>query len=852
MKNSILSWLFFISVSGLLSSQTNIPLDSKWVMHQVGQEQNYPAEVPGTVHTDLLANGIIEDPFYRINEHGLQWIDKESWVYETTFRLSQDIINKDHIALVFEGLDTYAHIFFNDSLMLSTDNMFREYRIDIKPLAKRQSNTLKIRFDSPIMRGIEQFDKTTHNVTVSANDQAELGEVPDGKRVSAFVRKPGYHFGWDWGPRLVTSGIWRPISIHAWSNIQIDNVHFEQQSVEEVAHFHAKTTVISDISDHEAEAVIVIDDTAVHRQPINISFGKNTITIPFEIRDPKLWWPNGLGDQHLYEAEIRILSGEHVVDYSDRIGIRTVDLVMENDSIGMSFQFDVNGHPTFMKGTNYIPQDVFLPRVKEDDYRRVLQAAKDANMNMIRVWGGGIYENDIFYDLCDSLGLLVWQDFMFACSLYPGDEAFLKSIALEAEDNVKRLRNHTSIALWCGNNEVMSAWQNWGWEDIAIKEQGKEAAAALWKAYDDIFHDVLAKAVAINDPTRAYWPSSPGSGFGLKKSFERGDMHYWGVWWGKEPFANYYTQMPRFMSEFGFQSFPDIHTVNRYSIPEDHDIFSEVMQSHQRSSIGNGTIEEYMLRHYKQPKDFESFLYVSHLLQANGIRMGVEAHRQNRDRCMGSLYWQINDCWPVASWSGIDYYGRWKAMHYRLKEGFAPVATFIHPDAEELIVGVANDRLTQSEATLRIRIIRFDGNVLYEWEEDMTLDANSYAIKYKRAMPNLNGQNNVSVVAEILNKQKLVSRDIHYLKTFKELEFLSPQLSYEVKVVQNAFEVTLTTDVLAKDVYISTPLPGNFSDNYFDMLPGETKIVRFPLSSSRSISEFKQGLSIRTLDTAFE
>ena len=336
-------------------------------------------------------------------------------------------------------------------------------------------------------------------------------------------------------------------------------------------------------------------------------------------------------------------------------------------------------------------------------------------MNMVRVWGGGIYEEDIFYDLCDKYGLLVWQDFMFACAMYPGDEEFLNSVKEEAIYNVKRIRTHPSLALWCGNNEVLSAWENWGWKKSVINDQSQEIADKIYTSYDDLFHNILPNVIENFDRNTAYWPSSPGSSFGKKESFTSGDAHYWGVWWGKEPFTNYENKIPRFMSEFGFQSFPDFSSVLKYTNDSDHNIYSDVMKSHQRSSIGNETIEEYMLREYNKPNSFKNFLYVSQLLQAEGISMGMEAHRRNRDICMGSLYWQLNDCWPVASWSSIDYYGKWKALHYKTRESFATNLISLHKKIDEFDIYYVTDSLVESNLTLNLDMIDFKGNLIKSW-----------------------------------------------------------------------------------------------------------------------------------------
>jgi len=542
------------------------------------------------------------------------------------------------------------------------------------------------------------------------------------------------------------------------------------------------------------------------------------------------------------------------VQKDTRIGIRTLELVREKDNDGTSFYFKLNGHPVFMKGANYIPNDVFLPRVTDENYRTVVETAKNSNNNMLRVWGGGIYENDIFYDLCDENGILVWQDFMFACAMFPNDSAFLENVRQEAIDNVKRLRNHPSIALWCGNNEILTAWNNWGWKDEAEK-QGPDVPDKVWQAYVDIFHKTLPDVVKELDPQRAYWGSSPSSGLGVQADLVNGDEHYWGVWWGKEPFTTYATHLARFMSEYGFQSFPEIATVRKYAEPEDYDIYSEVMKSHQRSSIGNGTIEHYMLHEYKHPKDFESFLYVNHVLQAEGIKFALEGHRRAMPYCMGSLYWQINDCWPVASWSSTDYYQKWKALQYYVKKGFNPVLVSPHEDELKLKVGIVNDRLEPINAELRMQLLDFDGKMIWEEASLVEIPANSsddyfdvnkseFRYKYRKEIAH------AVLATELLENGKIISNNYYYFLPFKQLKLPAPAIEHSIVKTDDGFDIEISTDKLAKNVYLQIGNEeGFFSDNYFDLLPHEKATVH--LKTDISEKQLNEVLSIRTLIDAF-
>ncbi|MBL7969903.1 MAG: glycoside hydrolase family 2 protein [Prolixibacteraceae bacterium] len=827
-------------------------INDGWTFRQADTEEWLPATVPGSVHTDLLKNGKIEDPYYRLNEHKVQWIDKVNWEYKTTLNISKDVLRRDRIALDFKGLDTYADVFVNDTLVLSADNMFREWIVDVKPRLKEGANELRILFRSPIVEGIKKYDAHPYVIPVSANDLAEIGQVEGNKMVSVYTRKAGYHFGWDWGPRLVSSGLWRPVYLTSWDDTRIENLHLKQNSVSEK---EATLTAIFEIEGNEEnQAVITIenDGKELARTDIQLVKGISTYPVDFKIENPKLWWTNGLGEAHLYNLKGKLLIGKRVTEKSERIGIRTLELVRDKDEKGTSFYFRLNGVPVFMKGANYIPNDVFPARVTEEMYQKVIRTSKISNFNMLRVWGGGIYENDRFYELCDEAGILVWQDFMFACAMFPGDEAFLNNIKQEATDNIKRLRNHPSIAMWCGNNEILAAWFGWGWGK-AEEAKSKENAAKIWKSYTDIFHHVLPDAVAANDPDRAYWASSPSSGTGIPADLANGDEHYWGVWWGKEPFKNYATHLARFMSEYGFQSFPELKTVKQYAAPEDYDIFSEVMKSHQRSSIGNGTIEYYMLQDYKKPKDFASFLYVNHVLQAEGIKFALEGHRRAAPYCMGSLYWQINDCWPVASWSSTDYYQRWKALQYFAKKGFEPVLVSPYKDKDSLKVDIINDHLTEIKGQLIVKVLDFEGKEIRKETRDVTVPANSSDTFFAAGASDFLKKietNKQFLAVELLENGKTMSSNTLFFKPIKDMLLPKPEVKYEITPADNGFEITLSTDKLAKNLFMTIgDEEGFFEDNYFDLIPGNA--VKIKLETKISGEKLQEVFAIQTLDGTY-
>ena len=846
--------LLFVFLLYNCSNQNNetVEISENWTFKNNVDSLWLEASVPGDVHMDLLKNGLIEDPFYRLNEHDLQWIDKTDWEYKTEFDLSKKDINSHSLSLDFHGIDTYSSIYLNDSLIATTDNMFIGKTVDIKNFAKLGKNKLYVKLYSPINKGVKLHDSLGYDISsFNANDLAEIGKVEGNKRVSVFTRKAPYHYGWDWGPRLVTSGIWQPINIKKWNYFNIEDLYIKQKTLDESASLVAEIELESYLEIDEMISEIYVDNQKVSTDLIYINKGANKIEIPFTIKDYELWWPNGMGDQNMYEIKVKLQSNNNFVTTSKRIGLREINLVTSEDSIGNNFYFEVNKKPVFMKGVNYIPQDIFLNRVSDDKYEELLNSAVDANMNMIRVWGGGIYENEIFYNLCDEKGLLVWQDFMFACAMYPGDEEFLKSVEQEAEFNVKRLRGHPSIALWCGNNEVRSAWKNWGWEKDVIENQSPEIANEISKAYDDVFHKILPKVVNNLDSSTAYWPSSPGSTFsGGTESYTSGDAHYWGVWWGKENFESYNQKVPRFMSEFGFQSFPEFSSIDKYTNESDYSIYSDVMKSHQRSSIGNKTIEDYMLRYYNKPKSFKGYLYVSQILQAYGVSMGMEAHRRNKGYSMGSLYWQLNDCWPVASWSSIDYFGKWKALHYSTKKAFQPVLISFFKSDSEIELHIISDLLESKEVNLNLKVLSFSGEVLYETNKNYSLQQNSTIKVESLSIDWLNKNfdpNSSLLVASLFSKEIEISNNIYYLTKFKDIKLTKPLIEYEINELINTFEVSLTSKNLVKNVFVDIASSQNFSDNYFDMIPGKEYKISINKEESLTLDDIKRKINFLSL-----
>lgn len=567
--NNKISLLFLFTLFQLAAQAQIVShkLDKGWQFHQQGKTKSYPATVPGEVHVDLLKNKLIPDPFYRDNEKKVQWVEKENWEYQLNFNVSQAVLNNNNIELVFDGLDTYADVFLNDKLVLKANNMFRQWKINVKDNLKPKGNSLKVRFYAAQNK-------------VDSIAKANLPFViPDNPRT--YARKAQFHFGWDWGPKLTTAGIWKEVRLEAYQNKAVEKEFIS---------------------------------------PVN------------------------------------------------------VQLIQEPDDKGKSFYFKIDGKPVYMKGANYIPADAFVTRTTKADYRKILTMAKDANMNMIRVWGGGIYENDDFYDLCDSLGLHVWQDFMFAGAMVPGDKAFFDNVREEVKYQVKRLRHHKSIVLWCGNNEVDEAWNRWGWQS-QFKINANDSTK-LWNDYKKLFQDSIPKWLKEVDPSRPYISSSPKLGWGVRESITEGDSHYWGVWWGAEDFEVFENKTGRFVSEYGMQAMPNYESILKFTVPEDRFLFSDVIKAHQKAGNGfqklDGYLKSYMIDSAKINKlSVENYTYLTQCVQYYGFKNMILIHRSKQPYNMGTLLWQLNDCWPVASWSITDYTNRApKAAWYAVKEAY--------------------------------------------------------------------------------------------------------------------------------------------------------------------------------------
>ena len=793
--------------------------------------EGYKTQLPNTALNALFENGAIEDPFYRTNEERLQWLEKKDWVFDKAFDVDEKLLKAEKIDLILRGVDTYAEVYLNDVLIQKTDNAFRTWRLEVKNLLKPKGNVLKFLFSSPLSKE-----------KILADDA--LVDYPDVYNTTrVYTRKPQYQYGWDWGPRFISCGL-QNAELQAWDMLRIEETYVKQVKLtRERADLEAQLTLFS-TADTSATLNITANGKTFSRQ-FYLNKGSNEVNFEFEILYPSFWWSHDLGTPFLYDINLTVENKGILYDEKKtRIGLRTLELVTEKDANGESFFFRLNGFPVFAKGANYIPENVFLERVKHEHHLRTIQSAVDANMNMLRVWGGGVYETDDFYNICDEKGILVWQDFMYACAMYPGDEKFLQNAEIEAVEQVKRLRNHPSIALWCGNNEINEAWHNWGWQPRFNPDQ-KEY---IWNAYKTLFNKILPQAVKENAPHISYWESSPRYGRYNDKSYTEGDNHDWFVWHDERPFEHFEKKVPRFMSEYGFQSFPEWRTIESFTKPEDRELTSEVMLLHQKHPKGNQLIKKYMAQYFKVPKSFKDFVYVSQLLQAEGIGKAIEAQRRAKPFCMGTLYWQLNDVYPVASWSSIDNFGRWKALHHKVKEVYQPILLSPVVDKENFNVHIVNDSLVVG-GNLQIQVYDFTGKNLLVDGRDVVVKTNSSELYYTMPIKNLfadegNAQS-VYILLTLRQEGKAAIERIVYLAPPKDLNLLKMSITKEVTPIVGGFQVKLKTTYLMKSVYLYAHTEGVFDKNYFDILPNREAIVIY--KTAAKFDDFVNSLEVRSL-----
>ena len=802
-------------------------------------------QIPGTVLSGLLAAGKIKDPFYRTNEDATRALFWKDYVFTRTFDVDEELLAQQHIVLVCEGLDTLAEISINGTFLAKTDNMHRTWKFQAKKLLHPGKNEIQIVFRS-VLRFIEDYSYEAHK---------KINYIPCGSmKGNQLLRKAHSMFGWDWGPQTIDAGIFRDIYLQGYSHARIEDIRIHQQHAKNVS---VQTSItLSESVPGQKLCVELSEDGA--DKPLQTKLCKTNAdgvaAVDFVIENPKLWWPNDYGDQPLYIVRTTLLDedGTSLESITRRIGLRTLTISQEKDEWGNEFAFCVNGVKIFTRGGNYIPDDCLYTRITEKKLDYILESCRRAHFNCVRVWGGGYYPSDAFYDLCDEKGLIVWQDLMYACNVYDVTDAFAENCRQETYDNVRRLRHHASLGLWCGNNEIESAWDHWG--------DFQKETPYLRADYIRLFEEVLPKAVQEADGETFYWHSSPSSGgcFDNPDDANRGDTHYWDVWHGQKPFTDYRKYFFRFCSEFGFQSFPCAKTVNSFTLEDDRNIFSRVMESHQKNDAANGKMLYYLSENLRYPKDLTHLLYASQVLQGMAIKYGVDHWRRNRGRCMGTLYWQINDDWPAPSWSSIDYFGRWKALHYMAQKFYAPHAVSMTLEDHRCHVYFSNESFETTEYSLALSIRDLSGNVLETYETK----GNSPAFSaIETAVVDIcsweDQKDDVFLEAVIHTKDQKVLKDVETLVPYKYLNLKNPVISTEAEETNDAFILHISSDCFAPFVALDfDDADVIFSDNFFhltdktvqDIIVKKEDILQGHFENAE---DFRKRLQILSLGTSY-
>ena len=822
-------------MSSIFGSTKNvIKLISGWQAHKSDEQNTLNVNVPGHVQYDMFQAGILPDPFVGKNCELWQDACNSDYIYSLKFNIPSDYFEEEKIELVFDGIDTISEIYLNGKLLGKTDNMFRTHRFSVKEKIKKSENKLEVKIKAPRKSATEIREKYfDSSELLKHNTPVFFGQSP---MIQNFIRKMACAFGWDWGPTLPLSGIWKEVRVEAWSGARVESIFIETKVAEDnkIAEIigYAKFT---DKVENEAAAEINLILPGGEKFTINKNLlpEAQNVSFKFIVENPPLWWPNGLGEQPLCNLTVALKkSGKTCSEISKKIGIRQLNVIVEPDKFGTSFFVRVNGVPIFAKGGNWIPADALTPRLTDADYKRLISDAAKANMNMLRVWGGGYYENDIFYELCDELGILIWHDLMFACIAYPSYKEFLQNVSAEIKDNINRLQTHPSIALWCGNNEV---------EMLVLHYQ--KLPEEIARDYFYLFDEYLRGVVNSLDHSRLYWPSSPHTPFSKNTDEEAGgDTHFWGVWHFGLPFDAYLERYDRFMSEFGYQSFPDIHTVKSFAKDDELELESETMLYHQKNPGGNARIMEDVVKNLGKPKNFRHFLIMSQIFQQKVMKAGVEHWRAHRaeNRCMGTIYWQFNDNWPVVSWSSVDYNGRWKALHYDARKFFAPVLITAAVYENELKVSLVNDFARGISGKIILKLRKYSGEIIFEKTFDTKISpCDSKVVFTENIEKLLDGldKNKCYFTAEFSNeKNEISSTKILHFSTLKDAALENPEIKLEA--LSNN-EIKISAKKFAKCIYLEcADSNAQFSDNYFDLLPGEEKIVKLiPVKSEKTTDE---------------
>lgn len=800
--------LIIVSVNSCkkTTTGTKINLNGNWEVKY--NEQWINADVPGNIHCDLFNNNIIPDPNYASNSDSINWIAEQTWKYRKEVTISNYNFDRNY-ELIFEGIDTYSDIFFNSVKLGSTENMFLRYRFSIPDTLIKEKNLIEVIIYPSIKINQKNADSSKY--------------VMDNKRI--FTRKAQFQSGWDWAPSFESCGIYKNVYINSWVKMKMENVFVNCDKITDSIAYLTAFFEIESQNYYNGSFKVISNNSEFDTifQNIEIFEGKHKYKKEFTIKNPKLWWCNGLGEAKLYDISLQISSNFRILENKLKIGLREINFKRENDKIGESFCFEINGVPVFAKGANWIPAEYFSGKNTRENYLYLLKLAKEANFNMLRVWGGGIYENDDFYNICDSLGIMIWQDFMFACAIYPSDSLFINNIKHEAIYQINRLKSHPSLVLWCGNNEISNAWFDWGWQkhyNINIEDSLK-----IWEDYQKVFEKILPEIVAEKDPDRKYFASSPLYGWGHKECITHGDSHYWGVWWGMEDFSVFYSKTGRFMSEYGMQSFPNYSSLKKF-IPNDSlFLWSKSLKTHQKHKKGFETIDEYINRGYNTTNDINKYSYISQIMQAEGMQIAFDAHLSNMPHCMGTLFWQYNDCWPAISWSAIDYYKIPKALYFCAKRNFAQIRT-VKDEKNNLSLVNHNNEDAQIKAILKKYSI--DGYILF-------IDSIEF-IARKLSLTKLPFKlsDSINLYSELLiydNKNdSLIDTRIFTNKNNKDLSIYESGIDVSQEKLQNYFVIRIKSNVFIKNLYLSVNnCEGYLSDNYFDLpINYEKKILFYP------------------------
>jgi len=779
------------------------------------------AKVPGGIHTDLSAHGLIPDPYFGTNEMDLQWIGERSWEYRLRFDLPRLPAQDEAMVLVFDGLDTYARVFFNGKEVLAADNMFVRWEVELRQDWQEEENELRVVF-SP-------------TVSMDSLRQSLAGWAPPSSY--ALHRKAAYHFGWDWGPRFLDQGIWKAVRLEFRPPHRISDVHIRQDSV---SADRALLTAVCALNGRFGPGMMLEVRSGGKVWTGSVPEGQDPLMmLRLELDTPSLWWPRGLGPQDLQDFKIRLLQGRQELDVKEVVtGLRSLALVQDQDSCGRSFRFRVNGRDIFARGANLIPLDMFPARVAPEEYEYLVRLAAEAGVNMLRVWGGGIYEDNLFYELCDRYGILVWQDFMFACSMYPADSAFLQSVAQESQQQVQRLRNHPCLALWCGNNENWVGWNNWGWKDMYTSEQQMKVEAD----YALVFDSLLPEVVHALDPGKAYWPSSPLHNWAREDVWDGGDLHYWGVWHGEQPFDAFTRRenIGRFVSEFGMQSMPAWHTLAAFLPESSYHKGSPELLSHQKHRIGYPVIDRYMVDHYPLSSDLYDYLHLTRALQARGMETAIAAHRRHAPCCAGSLFWQWNDVWPGATWSAIDGEGRPKPLYYRLQALFDDVLLFGLAVGGEVQLFLTSDTLSGS-AELELSVQDFHGREYLHREQRLELQPDG-SVQARIGLENTTQGIDPGRMFWKASVHLPDGRVKHAHGYFAEaMDQLLPRESIEANLRRKGsyYELVLSSPVLIRDLEILAPDGVFLNANGFDLLPGEVYRITVVPENHKEAPELK-------------